>query len=72
MYKNTIRSKILSKYTITGTEKQQKPRRFWVENISNHPCVTIRKLRTGALRVCLTWQKAKDQGLFDNTETKAE
>ena len=71
MYKNTIRSKILSKYTITGTEKQQKPRRFWVENISNQPCVTIQKLRTSVL-LRSAWQKAKDKGLFDNPETKAE
>lgn len=32
-----------------------------------HPYRMVTKLR-----VCLTWQKAKDQGLFDNTETKAE
>ena len=32
-----------------------------------HPYRMVTKLR-----VCLTWQKAKDKGLFDNTETKAE
>ena len=32
-----------------------------------HPYRMVTKLR-----VCLTWQKAKDKGLFDNPETKAE
>lgn len=32
-----------------------------------HPYRMVTKLR-----VCLTWQKAKDKGLFDNTEAKAE
>ena len=38
-------SQIPSKYTITGTEKQQGLRRFKGENISNQPLVKRRKLQ---------------------------